>query len=155
LIGPGVLLSLTMLLTGGAAVVQQLADGRRRRALRALATSWRMNFNAGDQLRLAARVAHYIPICGAANVTVGDVIYGIDGEYYRYIFTAEYTLGVLRTKKRYLRVASFAEPRDRRHSGEPEPVRLGTESLTILEQYAELSPPARTRQPDQKSTVIS
>jgi hypothetical protein len=65
------------------------------------------------------------------------------GIFYRYIFTAEYTLGVLRTKKRYLRVASFAEPRDRRHAGEAEPVRLGTESLSIFEQYGEFPPPSR------------
>jgi hypothetical protein len=142
---PGELLTLTIAITCGAVIAQRWLDRRRRRALRALAVSWGMNFNPGDQLRLAARVAQYLPICGAANVTVGDVIYGIDGEFYRYIFTAEYTLGVLRTKKRHLRVASFAEPRDRKHAGEPEPVRLGTESLSILEQYGELSPPAKGR----------
>jgi hypothetical protein len=142
---PGVLLSVTAVLTCGAAITQRWADRRRRRILRALAVSWGMNFNPGDQLRLAARVAQYLPICGAASVSVGNVIYGIDGEFYRYIFTAEYTLGVLRTKKRHLRAASFAEPRDRRHAGEPEPVRLGTESRSIFEQYGELSPRTRDR----------
>jgi len=139
---PGILLSLTVVLTSGALIAQRWVDLRRRRILRALAVSWGMNFNPGDRLRLAARVAQGLPVCGAANVTVGDVIYGIDGEFYRYILAAEYTLGVLRTKKRHLRVVSFAEPRNRRDAREPEPVRLGTESLPIFEQYRELSPRA-------------
>jgi hypothetical protein len=140
---PGTLLGLCVAVTCGAALSQRWADWRRRKKLRALAVSWQMNFNPGDQLRLAARVAQYLPICGAANVSVGDVIYGIDGDFYRYIFTTEYTLGVLATKKRHLRVASFAEPRDRRHCGEAESVQLGTESLPIFVQYGEFSPDAR------------
>jgi hypothetical protein len=139
---PAGLVSLTVGLTGGAAIAQRIIERKRRRRLRQLASEWRMNFNAGDQLRLAARVAHCFPIPGAANVTVGDVIYGIDGDVYRYIFTAEYTLGVLRTKRRHVRVACFAEPRDRNSPRPPEAVVLAPLQLSLLEQYRAFSPPA-------------
>jgi hypothetical protein len=140
---PAGLVSLTSGLTCGAAIAQRIIQRRRHRKLRALASQWRMNFNAGDQLRLASRVSHYFPIPGAANVTVGDVIYGIDGEFYRYVFTAEYTLGILRTKRRHVRVACFAEFRDRTSPRPPEPVRLAAEQLPLLEQYRSFSPSIR------------
>jgi hypothetical protein len=128
-------LSFLLGLTAGAVLIQQFIARRRRRVLRKLASQWRMNFNPGDQLRLAARVAHYLPIPGAASVMVGDVIYGIEGDSYRYIFTVGYTLGVLRTKRRMVRVAAFAEPRDHRHQHSPPPVALAPANLPILEQY--------------------
>jgi len=140
---PAGLVSLTVGLTCGAAAAQRIIERQRRRKLRQLASEWRMNFNAKDQLRLAARVAHFFPIPGAANVMVGDVIYGIDGEVYRYVFTAEYTLGVLRTKRRYLRVACFAEPRDRNRPLPSEPVLLAPLRLPLLEQYQVFSPSAK------------
>ncbi len=137
---PGGLLCLTFGLTCGATIAQRVVEHNRRKALRRLAAAWRMNFNAGDQLRLAARVAHYLPIPGAANVTVGDVIYGIDGDFYRYIFTAEYTVGVLGTKRRCMRVAAFAEPRDRNRPQPPDQVMLAPLELPLIEQYQRLSP---------------
>lgn len=137
---PGGLVCLTFGVSCGAAIAQRVVERRRRRVLRQLASEWRMNFNAGDQLRLAARIAHYLPIPGAANVTVGDVIYGIDGDVYRYVFTAEYTVGVLRTKRRHMRVAAFAEPRDRNRPQPPDPVSLASPELPLIDQYRTFSP---------------
>jgi hypothetical protein len=140
---PAGLVSLTAGLTCGAAIVQRIIERRRHRRLRHLASQWRMNFNAGDQLRLASRVSHFLPIPGAANVTVGDVIYGIDGEFYRYVFTAEYTLGILQTKRRHVRVACFAEPRERGGPRPTEQLLLAAPQLPLLEQYRSFSPPSR------------
>lgn len=137
---PGGLLNLVLGLTVTAALIQYVVTRRRRRVLRKLASAWRMNFNPGDQLRLAARVAHHLPIPGAASVTVGDVIYGIDGDFYRYVFTAGYTLGILRAKRRVVRVAAFAEPRDRHRPQPPDPVVLAPADLPIVQQYQSFAP---------------
>jgi hypothetical protein len=140
---PAGLVSLTSGLTCGAVIAQRIIELRRRRKLSALASQWRMNFNAGDQLRLASRVAQRFPIPGAANVSVRDVVYGIDGEFYRYVFTAEYTLGILQTKRRHVRVACFAEPRHRDTPRPPETVLLAAARLPLLEQYQSFAPSAR------------
>ena len=63
------------------------AHRRRGRALRAVASQWRMHYNAGDQLRLATKILPRLPIPGAANVSVMDLIYGSDRDRYRYVFT--------------------------------------------------------------------
>lgn len=145
--GPGALLVVICCLTAAALVAQRLAERRRRRMLRRLASEWDMNFNAGDQLRLAARVAHYFPVPGAASVAVSDVIYGIDGDFYRYIFTTGYSVGVLGTKRRLLRVAMFAEPRDRQHAPPPALVVLAPPELPLMEQYRKIWKGSGERRP--------
>ena len=107
----GGLVSLALCVTAGAAIAEKLARDRRRRVLRRLATAWRMNYSPFDPLRLTPRVAQNFPIPGAAHLRVSDVIYGIQGDRYRYIFTAEFTLGVVRTKRLMVRAATFTEPR--------------------------------------------
>ena len=127
----------------GVTLVAWLADGlrraRRREAVRRLAAGWRMNFGRADTLQLTARVARHFPAPGAAALRVYDVVYGAQGDVYRYVFTVEYTLGVTGPKGRYTRVAAFTEPRDRRRGGRSELV-LGEEGTPLLEQYAALAP---------------
>ncbi len=137
---PGGILSLALCLTGAATFVDRAQRRRRRIALRRLATEWRMNYSPFDPLRLTARVAHHFPIPGAANLKVSDVIYGIEGNRYRYIFTAEYTVGVVRTKHRLVRAATFCEPRDFRHGQPMGPLFLAAAELPLIEQYQQLSP---------------
>lgn len=59
-----------------------------------------MRFTAEDRFQLAPRVASGFPIPGAADVLVCDLIYRQEDAGFRYLFTVEYTLGVLRTKRR-------------------------------------------------------
>ncbi len=72
-----------------------------------------MHFSPRDQFDLAARVAERFPVPGAAELRVSDLIYGSDGTMYRYLFSAEYTTGVIYAKHRHLRVATFSEPKER------------------------------------------
>lgn len=131
---------LLAILLGTTLVALLLSAGRRRRqrdAVRRLAGEWRLNFGGADTLQLTPRVARHFPVPGAAALRVCNVIYGIDGDAYRYVFTAEYTAGVTGGKRRLARVAAFEEPRDRRRGGEIS-MTLADESLDLIEQYRSL-----------------
>ena len=138
LIGPSVVLGALSALTGLAVLLDALARRRRTRELRALAAELRMNYSPRDVLRLAPRVAGRLPLPGAADVLVRDVIYRTEGDRYRYIFTAEYTFGAVRRKSRVLRVATFTEPRDRT-DGDAIAVTLAPSELSLQEQYRTLA----------------
>jgi hypothetical protein len=123
---------------------------RRGRIVRKLAADWRMNYTPADSLQVTPKIARHFPIPGAANLQVRDLIYGIEQDRYRYVFTAEYTAGVVRTKTRRLRVGTFSEPRNRslRHAADAvSPVELAPEEGTIEEQYLSLAPASATRVP--------
>jgi hypothetical protein len=118
-------------------VVQSIRRRRQAERIRTLARGWRMNFSRGDSLRLTGRIAGQLPVPGAAALREFHVVYGIEGETYRYVFTIEYTLGVTGPKRRFARVATFTEPRDRRRGGETT-LTLGDEEMPLIEQYAAL-----------------
>jgi hypothetical protein len=136
---PGLLLLSCVLLTAAAAVLDVLSHRHRGRALRALAAQWRMNYHPADQLRLASKVLPRLPVPGAANVRVMDLIYGSDRDRYRYVFSVEYTIGVVGPKRRVVRVATLSEPRERGGSG-PITLRLAPDEGSIIDQYRSLGP---------------
>ena len=138
---PDVCLAVLLAITAAAFLIDARRRHQRRRMLRRLASQWKMNFSAGDRLRIAQRIADKLPIAGASDAYVSDVIYGSRGEEYLYVFTAEYTVGVLRAKKRELRVGSFQEPRER-SSPQKLAIRFAPEELSIMEQYRALAPEA-------------
>jgi hypothetical protein len=137
---PGGLLSLMICITA-AALIADRADRRRRRVMfQRLAREWGMHFQPRDVLRLAAKVSRDFPIPGAANIKIRDVIYGNEGDLYRFVFTAEYSVGVVRTKHRRLRAATYAEPRSREAVTHPHQVILATEGVKLIDQYRQLAP---------------
>ena len=99
---------LTVLL--GMLLVAGLAQFRRRRKLRALAQKWNMHFAAGDRLRLARRIVGQFPVPGAANIGVRDLLFRTGDNQHHYIFTVDYTVGVIRGKVGRSGVAGFTEP---------------------------------------------
>ncbi len=128
--------------SAAATIIDGYSSRRRRAELRALARSWQMHYSERDQLRLAARVAEQFPIAGIANLQISDIIYGRQSDVYRYIFTAQFTTGIIRTKHRPIRVASLVEPRD---STQPKcvlPIELAPSDKPLLEQYRSLAPRA-------------
>src|SRR4051812_31737083 len=87
--------------TAAASIADALARHRRARRLSALAVAWGVRFTPDDRFRLTPRVAGQFPTPGAADVVVRDVVYGQEaGGTVRYVFTIEYTVGVVRTKRR-------------------------------------------------------
>ena len=152
-IRPDLLLAGLGALTGAAALAAGVARRRRRRALRQLALEWGMTYSAHDRLRVTPKVVAGLTVPGAADVCVFDLIYGSDGQQaYRYVFTAEYTVGVVRGKHRRTRVGTFREPRcanDDAATQAAEPpapaVLLAPEDLPLIDQYRRLAPSARAR----------
>jgi hypothetical protein len=135
---PLVLLALLVATTLVAVLVDR---GRRRavaKALRRLAVTHKMHYSPGDPLRVTPRVAAAVPVPGAAAVRVIDLMYRTDAAGHHYVFTAEYTVGVVTTKRRVRRAAAFDEPRGA--TGAATGVRLAAEDLALIEQYESLLP---------------
>jgi hypothetical protein len=137
---PLILLICVIVLTIAAVAADSYRRGQTHCALRELARQRHMHFSRYDQLRLTTRVAVHLPIPGAAYVRVIDLIYGSEGGRHRYVFTAEYTAGVIRSKKRIRRAATFTEPRDRSDAKEPCHIQLAGADLSLIDQYKALLP---------------
>lgn len=143
-LSPAALLILLVWLTGLAAGVDAVLRRRRGRALRRLAAEWGMNYSPADSFRVAAKIARDFPVPGAAGLRVTDVVYGTEKGRHRYVFTAEFTTGVVGVKQRVSRVAAFTESRDRdRAAREPADLLLAPEDGDLLEQYRRLAPPGK------------
>jgi hypothetical protein len=137
---PALFLILAIALTAAAVVAHAVLWRVRRARLRHLATECGMHYSPGDRFHLAQRVAPRIPCPGAADVRVIDLIYGLKGERFRYVFTAEYTEGVVGTKHRRRRVISMTEPKDRTVREDVLPdLGLASDELPLIEQYRSLA----------------
>jgi hypothetical protein len=132
----GILLCISILAYAGSVAWRQ----RRRGQLARLAREWHMQYSPGDVFQLAGRVAPGLPVIGAADVRVHDVIYGSEPGGYRCIFSAEYTAGVVRSRSRRRCVISILEPRS--SSGESvhpwSSFEVAPPDLRLLEQYRSL-----------------
>jgi hypothetical protein len=137
---PAQLAGLLALLTALAAGVDAWGRHRRRRLLRRLAAEWHMTYSPRDRWRLSDKVAGRFPVPGAADVHVSDLIYGGDKHVCRYVFIAEFTIGVVRTKRRRVRVGTYTEPRERAGAADTGPFILAPDNLPLLEQYQRLAP---------------
>jgi hypothetical protein len=107
---------LVVVLAGGG------SEFRCRRRLRACAGRWNMHFAPGDRLRLARRIVGQFPVPGAASISVRDLLYRTADNRHQYLFTVDYTVGVIRGKVGLSRVAGFSEPVSRggrEEGGEP------------------------------------
>jgi len=81
-----------------------------RKQLRNLARKWNMHFAPGDRLRLAQRAARHFPIPGAASIRVRNLIFRTEESRHQYLFTVDYTIGIIRGKVGRSSVAGFEEP---------------------------------------------
>jgi hypothetical protein len=131
-------LALLVAITAAARLAYVMLRKHHRRTLQGLARQWRMHYSPRDRFDLADRIAERFPLPGAAEMLVLDLIYGTEGDFYRYIFSAEYTSGVTRAKRRHRRVVTFREPKGRAARGDWSPLVLAPEELTVIEQYRNL-----------------
>ena len=119
-------------------LARRLAQDRNVAELIDLARQWNMHYSKGDRFRLADRVAQLLPIAGAADVRVEHLIYGNDAQGYRYVMTADFTEGVVRSKRRVRRVVALKERRyTGRASGWSE-LLVAPHELPLVEQYKHL-----------------
>ena len=66
------------------------------------------------------------------------MIYGIEADQYRYVFSAEYTIGTVRSQRRLRSVCTFAEPRDRQTNPADFNLLVAPDTMTLTEQYEHL-----------------
>jgi len=118
------------------AVHRILRHGHKQR-LKQLASSWGMTYAQADPFNLAARVAGDFPIPGVADLRIRDMIYATHGDRHRYVFTAEYTMGVVDRHRREARAVTFCDPKD--SGGCASPLILGPGELALIEQYRQLA----------------
>jgi hypothetical protein len=132
-------LGLTILLTAAAVTFDYLSRRRVRRQLQALGKELKMAYSHHDRFALADRVAAHFPTPGAAAVRVIDLLYSSDAESYRYLFSAEYTSGVIRSKRRMRRAVTLREPKGRSDPAVWSNMQLAPEKLSLIEQYRHLA----------------
>jgi hypothetical protein len=135
---PLLVLASLLTLTALALLIHKLLRHRIKRRLRHLANDWKMRYVESDLFHLAPRIATIIPVPGAADLRVIDVIYGSQGDTHRYLFTAEYTRGVVGRHEREQRVMTFAEPKEPTPANPPTPLVCAPPDLSIAEQYLHL-----------------
>jgi hypothetical protein len=135
---PHQFLLLTLGVTAAATAANMIHRRRRQRGMAELARAWRMHYSARDLFRLAERVAPRLPAVGAADVFVADVIYGLESDAHRYIFSVEYTIGLVHARQRVVRAASFREPKERTDPTRWSPLELAEPTLPLAEQYRTL-----------------
>lgn len=138
LFAPIQFLALMILVTAVARLTFVIRVKRHRAVLHDLARNWKMHFSARDRFNLSARLAQSFPVPGAAEIVVADLIYGTEGDFYRYIFAAEFTTGVTQRKRRQRRVATFREPRGRTTIADWSLLILAPEELDTIDQYHKL-----------------
>jgi hypothetical protein len=136
---PLLFLGLMLLLTATAVTVDFLSRRRLRCQLQTLATELKMAYSHRDRFALADRVAEHFPVPGAAAVRVIDLLYSSDAESYRYLFSAEYTSGVIRSKRRLLRAVSLREPKGISDPSIWSNMLLAPGNLSLIEQYRYLA----------------
>jgi hypothetical protein len=130
-------LAVLVVMTSLAAIMELRRQSARRRSLRGLAAQWQMTYSPHDRLRIAAHVADALPSPGAADLYVCDVIWGRQGESYRYLFTLEYTSGLLTAQRRHRQVGGFTESRGA-SVGSPVSLELAQSQGMMLDQYRSL-----------------
>jgi hypothetical protein len=105
--------------------------------LRQLAQQWQMNYAERDLFNLAPRIAAALPLIGASDLVVHDLIYASDSCQYCCIFAAEYTRGVVEPHRRETRVMSFREAKE--HDAlQPLVLTAAPPHLPLLSQYEHL-----------------
>ena len=104
--------------------------------LRHLATKHGMQFAAADLFQITPHIAEKFPIPGVSDVRVMDVIYSRSEKSYRYVFTVEYTFGVVRTKRRIRRAGTVLESGEQGDPRHWSTLELSPETLPIEQQYA-------------------
>jgi hypothetical protein len=139
-------LALALLLTAAAVTVDFLLRRRVRRQLQELAGELKMAYSHSDRFGLADRVAKHFPIPGAAALRVIDLLYSSDAESYRYLFSAEFTTGVIRSKSRMLRAVTLREPKGLSDPSIWSNMRLAPENLSLIEQYRHLAAAIATQE---------
>jgi hypothetical protein len=114
---PALFLALLLGLTALAWLQQTLFDAVVARRLSRIGHAHGMLHARADRFDLARRISERLPVPGAADVRVSDVLYCSRDNCYRYVFTVDYTIGLIHGHRRVRRVGSLLLPRSEAAAG--------------------------------------
>jgi hypothetical protein len=126
----------------------RLHSRRRRRRLGKLAAEHRWRFNATDRFDLAARIVPHVPVPGAGDIHVRDLMYRLEGDTYRYVFTTLCTAGTITGPDRVRLVILAGETA----GGSLRMDGVADAHLSTIEQYAALIAEAEGTERDKGMT---
>jgi len=106
---PSIFLILVLLLSVWALTIAEVQRWRRHALARRLAGEWGMLFSPRDTLDLTGQVARLLPVPGASEVVLHDLVYGSGSGGHVYYLSAVYTVGVLGSKSRVRSVVRLGE----------------------------------------------
>jgi hypothetical protein len=132
---PTTFLAATLCITLGAWAIHKFLRHRSTGELRRLAVQWQAHYAPSDCFDILPHVLEHLPVPGAANVVVFDVLYSQDHDRYQYVFTVEYTQGVIQQKYRRRRVGMLREARESRGGEGWLQLELAPAELPLLRQY--------------------
>lgn len=141
-LSPPLILLALICVTSAAGLAWRIARRRQRTVLGSLARGWSMHYTSRDVFGLAPHVASRLPVVGAADVRVCDLIYGSDQVGLQYIFCADFTVGVIRSKSRKRCVVSVLEPKNGGGQIDWTTLRIAPADLPLVGQYRSLREPA-------------
>lgn len=120
----------------------------RSRRLATVAKSAGFQFSRPDRFDLSRRVALRLPVFGAAEVNVRDILYATTPQGLLCVMTASFTLGTVGHRRQFLRVCSALDlaGKDLKHfSMLPSPPTPTTYTQALTELQSKLpAPPAGT-----------
>jgi len=135
---PWHILAIALLILLLAWFLDRAVTRNRSERMRALALKFHMRYVPVDRFHIAPRIAIDIPVPGAADVRVRDLMYRTDDTAYTYVFSVEYATGTIDGVRRNCVVARAVEPAGRscdRFTG----VRFSdTPKRSLTEQYEAL-----------------
>ena len=134
---PLLFLAALVFITAFSFLTHRLIRSRHKRRVRAIAAEWGMRYAQADLFQLASRVAGRLPVPGAADIRVLDIVYATQGDCHRYVFTVEYTRGVTDYLRREARAATFTDPCEGTRKP-PDQVICAPADLPLIDQYRHL-----------------
>jgi hypothetical protein len=136
-VSPEIYLILILTVLATVAGHSALRSYLQRKHLRNLARKWNMHFAPGDRLRLAQRTVRHFPVPGAASIRVRNLIFRTEESRHQYLFTIDYTVGIIRGKVGRSSVAGFEEPvtRGSRSNQAPPVLFLAPKNLSFPAAY--------------------
>ena len=105
----------------------------------AMAAELKMHYAEEDRFQLTPRVREQLPPEMSADLVVKDVLYYLDGDRHRYLFTIECITGDPLSETRFQRAATFCETLGRNSEKGWSKLRLAQKQRCLFKQYLSLT----------------
>lgn len=130
-------LYLLLAFSAAAAAMKWFLSRLQARRLRRLAHQWNMHFVPDDRFKIAQQVCRQIPLVGATDLRIRNLMFRTDAGCRDYLFTCDFVSGVLFSQRRRRLVAALHEP-DAAVPAQFHAAQFAPQNVGVLEQYRRL-----------------